>query len=418
MKANGHVSCDDSNGYEIILGEVSQKPRWDVRRILDGPVYRHIRESFARGQVPWPGTCEGCDLFSSGKPPDDTLLRRITLRIEPTLACELKCPSCKRGREVRTRSGDWDLAPAKLENLVRSCAENAVDVGAVEYLGWGEPLDHPHARDLVSIVKRHAPDAFQELTTNANHAFSDVLGNTPLDRLICSVDGVEQSSYEKYRRLGSSKQALDFIRDAKRDGASGMEVWWKFVVFDFNDTDEELIHAQELAAEFGIDRIQFIITNSKMRSRRFFSTNLPEFPLVAPMAEVVPAAAYQKVVRAGMTHGTTALPIRTSTVSGYFDRWYQIDAGLMVVEGWCLDENFGEIQEIEVLNERNEWTRVAETSIPRPDVAAEKLLERKTRCGFVIRTRTLPEAEHQGITLKFRTGNRESVVYQEFEFVP
>ncbi len=81
LKSDGHIACADSNGYNIILGEVSDKSGWNVRTVLEGSVYQHVRRSFANGVVPWPGVCESCDLFMKGSPfPSDDLLAALTVR--------------------------------------------------------------------------------------------------------------------------------------------------------------------------------------------------------------------------------------------------------------------------------------------------------------------------------------------------
>jgi hypothetical protein len=106
LKSDGNLACDDSAGYQINITQVSTLPIWDFKSVLTSPIYAHIRRSFAQGQVPWPGVCENCDLFSPAAAPTDSLDTRISLQIEPTLACALKCPSCNRTRETRLRDPD------------------------------------------------------------------------------------------------------------------------------------------------------------------------------------------------------------------------------------------------------------------------------------------------------------------------
>ncbi len=52
LKADGHLVCDDSNGYFINLGVVSTTRGWSVAQVLTGAAYSHIRTSFEEGRIP------------------------------------------------------------------------------------------------------------------------------------------------------------------------------------------------------------------------------------------------------------------------------------------------------------------------------------------------------------------------------
>jgi hypothetical protein len=112
LKANGHLGCDDSVGYGIDLGQVSLSPGWRIRDVLNGPIYQHVRSSFEAGKVPWPGVCEGCDLFSSSSRPLDTLGSRLEILVEPTLACNISCACCMRKQIISKGRSTTSLDPA------------------------------------------------------------------------------------------------------------------------------------------------------------------------------------------------------------------------------------------------------------------------------------------------------------------
>jgi len=85
LKSDGHLGCDDSVGYGIDLGRVAPGGGWRLRDVLNGPVYSHVREAFRDGRVPWPGTCEGCDLLADGRAAEDTLDRHVDLLVDACL---------------------------------------------------------------------------------------------------------------------------------------------------------------------------------------------------------------------------------------------------------------------------------------------------------------------------------------------
>ena len=156
LKADGHLACDDSTGYEINLGHVAPGRGWRLRNVLNGPLYSHVRRSFAEGRMPWRGTCERCDLFSEAARPVDTLNQRIDLLVEPTLACELKCACCIR-RSVIARGRSTDSLDLQVFNrLITSCAQDKITIGEINYIGQGEPLMHDNFRGC-SKSRRPAP---------------------------------------------------------------------------------------------------------------------------------------------------------------------------------------------------------------------------------------------------------------------
>jgi organic radical activating enzyme len=335
LKSDGHLCCDDSSGYRVHLGEVSTKQAWNIKAVFEAPVMRHVRQSFAAGRVPWPGTCEGCDLFSPGGVPLDTLASRIEVRIEPTLACELRCPGCERMKEVVRREGDWHLNPALFENLLKSLVSSHIEIPTIIYLGLGEPLEHPDFGSLVEMASRIAPTARQEVTTNGNQGYCESIGAARLDRIIVSCDGLHQSSYVKYRIRGEVDRALQFMRDVRKYATHQPFLEWKYILFEFNDSDEELMEAQKVAEDIGVDSMMFIGTNTRFHSTRFLADGLFSFPRISPIVSISPAAAMQRILRTGR------VSIARSDSSGLYcmfrvDVCTLLTCGVVRLEGWVL----------------------------------------------------------------------------------
>ena len=298
LKADGHLVCDDSSGYNLTLGEVSIKARWNILQVLNGPVYGHVRRSFMEGRVPWPGVCESCHTFSIGGSATDTLNTRIRLMVEPTLSCNLECPSCKRRVEERTRAGAGDLDPAVFEALIKSCATSGIEVEEIHYLGWGEPFLYPRLAELTHLARRWHPLCVQEATTSGSVDFHDYLEDVDLDRLIVSCDGVRQESYVQYRRNGSIALVFQLLSSLDRFKSKPF-VEWKYILFDHNDSDEDIFLAQEMAHDFGVQSLLFIITHSKKASRRFRSDNIEDFPVKYDFVTISPAAGLMTIKRSG-----------------------------------------------------------------------------------------------------------------------
>lgn len=345
LKADGHLCCDDSNGYFINLGEVSATKSWNIRRVLNGGVYAHVRRSMAAGNVPWPGICETCGLFSANVATADTLNTRLRLMIEPTLACHLQCPGCKRGMEAARRAGQWNLDPELLNSLLKSCLANKIDLEEVHYLGWGEPLLHERFAELTRMVRTYFPYAVQEVTTSGNVDSLNCLNNAAIDRIVFSVDGSDQDSYQRYRKRGSFGQAIALMRAAKRSCPDAF-LEWKYIVFEFNDNDLQLAEAQRLTDEIELDSILFILTNSKWRSTRFTTKNIKDFPRTSARCSISPAAALLNVrAVAKVKPGALGLGDKPGATF-YVDSGKMTVAGIMMIAGWAASNDGTRVDEI------------------------------------------------------------------------
>ena len=147
--------------------------------------------------------------------------------------------------------------------------------------------------------------------TSGNVKFNP--GMLELDYIIVSVDGARQESYEQYRVGGKFEMSIDFMRELlaarrafsnrfskrrfrellalpderirhyfklprrllryairKRPHAPLLPVvQWKYILFEHNDSDEEITLAQRMAGELGVDEMQFVLSHTSNRSRRF-----------------------------------------------------------------------------------------------------------------------------------------------------
>jgi hypothetical protein len=130
---------------------------------------------------------------------------------------------------------------------------------------------NPNMDELIAVTKSAYPGAFIMATTHGSYPYKPWIVESGLDMLRVSIDGAFPESYEKYRVGGSLPTALKFlrdIRDEKRRLARHLQVHWKYILFEWNDSDDEMMHAAHLADELDV-RLQFVLTHSPGRSRRF-----------------------------------------------------------------------------------------------------------------------------------------------------
>lgn len=125
----------------------------------------------------------------------------LSISIEPTTTCNLKCPECPSGLRKFTRpTGFID------ENLFKEIIDQSYKYLSNLILYFqGEPYLHPKFTELVkyaSVTK----NIFTVTSTNGHFLNEENAKKTVesgLDKLIISFDGTTQEVYEQYRRGGN-----------------------------------------------------------------------------------------------------------------------------------------------------------------------------------------------------------------------
>ena len=197
------------------------------------------------------------------------------LQVEPSHRCRLDCPDCPPKLGGPPHSMPLSFWEALLDNLQR---QGVAHIRTIEFNGIGEPLMNPELPQMVALAEQAFPGSERVLTTNGNFDFTDDLGRAPVDTLRVKADGVDQRSYAHYRRGGSLAEALEFLEEAasSRDRrGTPRRVEWRYILFRWNDSDEEIRTAARMAAELGVD-CHFELSFGRRASRRFTSDNLDE----------------------------------------------------------------------------------------------------------------------------------------------
>ena len=130
----------------------------------------------------------------------------FSLSIEPTTACNLGCPECPSGLKQFTRPTgklDLELHKVMLEQLKKS-------VFYINYYFQGEPFLHPQFLTLIKEAKKNR--IYTSTSTNAHFIdekkAKEIIASG-LDRLIISIDGLTQATYENYRIHGKLNKVIE-----------------------------------------------------------------------------------------------------------------------------------------------------------------------------------------------------------------
>jgi radical SAM protein with 4Fe4S-binding SPASM domain len=178
-----------------------------------------------------------------------------SLSIEPTTACNLGCPECPSGLKQFTRSTgkiDLELHQNMLNQVKKS-------VFYINYYFQGEPFLHPQFLELI----RQAKQANIYTSTSTNAHFIDEkkareIVESGLDRLIISIDGLTQETYEQYRVNGKLEKVISasqLLVSAKKEIKSSTP----HLIFQFlavKPNEHEIPGIFELAKEIGIDEVR------------------------------------------------------------------------------------------------------------------------------------------------------------------
>lgn len=178
------------------------------------------------------------------------------ISIEPTNICNLQCPECPTGNKSSIIP-KGKIAIDTCRNVIPQIQKSVV--WANLYF-QGEPFVSESVVDILKLTS----DAkiLTSISTNA-HFITDEIAEkivlSKLTKLIVSLDGYDQESYEKYRRNGNFQKVLDglqAIQCAKQKYQSSLPlVELQCLLFKHTENHKEDI--RRIGLEYGADRIVF-----------------------------------------------------------------------------------------------------------------------------------------------------------------
>mgnify|MGYP006269044565 CR=1 FL=1 len=178
----------------------------------------------------------------------------VSISVEPTTTCNLRCPHCPSGLRQFTRpTGAMD---DQLFN--RLLNQLAPTLSYLLFYFQGEP--YLNLRFLDWVQAAHERRIFTATSTNAHYLHARNAERTVrsgLDKLIVSVDGVSQASYARYRVGGKLAKVEEGVRTLletrKRLGSRTPYVLLQFIVFRHNE--DQIPAIQQLGKDWGVDEV-------------------------------------------------------------------------------------------------------------------------------------------------------------------
>jgi MoaA/NifB/PqqE/SkfB family radical SAM enzyme len=279
LLCDGRVVCGCADPYgKRVLGDVRQEA---VSAIWTGPRTSTLREELNQGGSRFCGDCPLKLPLGRDNPPPQRSLEVAPLPsrlyIECTAACNISCAQACCAPETgitRTRQAgmlDFDL-------FRRVVDEAGPSLVRIDFFNYGEAFLHKRAIEMCEYIKSHFPHVYLYTSTNGLAFTEDQvrrLVRSGIDEVTFSIDGATPESYALYRRRGDFHKATRNLRIAAEEKrAAGRDVPflnWRYILFTHNDSDEEMRQAREIAADIGVDRLCWELTDhpEDMFSRRF-----------------------------------------------------------------------------------------------------------------------------------------------------
>jgi hypothetical protein len=284
LHADGNVTCglDDPHGQRSFGNAYTDS----VATIFANPEYATLQARLRGGH-----RCADCGHFRPISELADVRGRpraRLPVRlvVEPTVLCNIRClnPVCGPNNEAGFATRDSNLLD---DEAFRRVVDELHDrLSVVCFYNYGEPFVHPRAEDMLLYLRRQCPTAHIVTSTNgiplATAARAEKVALAQPDHMVFTISGVTQEAYAKYHVRGNLEKALAGMSNvcaAKRSlGNPAPRVTWRYLVFRWNDSDEEIDTAIDMARRIGVDELSLYLTDTPPGARSVrFSPGSPSY---------------------------------------------------------------------------------------------------------------------------------------------
>jgi len=180
----------------------------------------------------------------------------ISYSIEPTNHCNLRCPECPSGLGLLTRPLGL-LNPDDFKKLIDEISSTGF---YVQLFFQGEPFINKNLYDMINYAREK--NMYVSISTNGhfiNEENVDIVLNNASDKIIYSIDGLDEKSYQNYRVGGTFEQAdagLRALLNKKKEiNQSHPYVELQFIVMKQNE--HQLDEVIKYGNDVGVDKVVF-----------------------------------------------------------------------------------------------------------------------------------------------------------------
>lgn len=180
----------------------------------------------------------------------------ISVSFEPTTSCNLRCPECPSGLRSFTRP----TGMLQRELFNRFVDEVHKDITYMIFYFQGEPYLNRGFLDMVKYASDR--NIYTATSTNAHYLKDEVARKTVesgLDRLIISIDGTTQETYQSYRVGGKLEKVIEgtknIVKWKKELRSSTPHIIFQFLVVKPNE--HQMDDVIKMGEDLGVDEVKF-----------------------------------------------------------------------------------------------------------------------------------------------------------------
>ena len=182
------------------------------------------------------------------------LMMPAHLSIEPTNACNLRCPVCETGNGSMERTTGL-LDVDKYKALIDKVADTT---SVLMFYFMGEPFLHKNAYEMIRYARQK--NIYVETCTNGDYVDPKGVIYSDVNDISFQIGGMTQETHEMYRVRGKLKRVqtnlIELLEERKRNPQSNIKVNVGFVVMKHNE--HEVVSFLNWAKDIGVDQANVI----------------------------------------------------------------------------------------------------------------------------------------------------------------
>ena len=177
------------------------------------------------------------------------------ISIEPTTSCNLACPECPSGlKSFSRKTGNLSLQLNK--QIIDSFSNKLM---YINYYFQGEPYINKDFLEFIKYAK--SKNIYCSTSTNAHFLNDDISKKTVqsgLNKLIISIDGISQNTYQSYRVNGQLSKVIEgtknIIKWKKQLKSNTPKVIFQFLVTKENE--HQITEIKNMGSELNVDEVK------------------------------------------------------------------------------------------------------------------------------------------------------------------
>jgi radical SAM protein with 4Fe4S-binding SPASM domain len=180
-------------------------------------------------------------------------MHKISLMIETTNRCNLKCTTCFSHQDGR---GKVDMT---LKSFIKLINSNADHINQISLYNYGEPLLNRSTFGMIRYAKKMGIK-YVKLATNGtllNDQKAAALVNSGLDLVSISLDGASAVTYTKFRvggNFGLVVKNIGRLVAIRNQAGTAPEIELQFIIMNHNE--HEIADIKALAKKLGVDKLR------------------------------------------------------------------------------------------------------------------------------------------------------------------